>query len=315
MHFDWYQATVKSSPEALKEQMRALPGVSVLRSGFGPGHGYTDKVDALDQNEVVIASMLCGGRQWPNVRGSGQFASLVADWLRGANVEHKVSRVDVAHDQDDVPGLFDRWQPLVANGAKRGHVRSRHLFLPDDPEMGRTYYAGAKTSPSMVRLYEKGLQLRKSGLEVSRDWVRLELQWRPQKGAKQVGSKLSPEQVWGVTTWTRLVAEACIKRDVSKVDLPPVLSQLDETFGHCLNQYAMCMMRVGAREMRREGIVPGCVDPDDAIDAVLSLVGKNLRERFCAPQFDAALPWDKQDEILERFAEQKALWDPKDRKF
>jgi len=83
----------------------------------------------------------------------------------------------------------------------------------DFPERGRTLYLGSKNSPSMARLYEKGLQKEYAHLAMP-NWSRLELQVRPQKDAREHYSSISAIDVWGASRWTRELAAVALKEHV-----------------------------------------------------------------------------------------------------
>ncbi|EGE46863.1 replication initiation factor domain-containing protein [Acetobacter pomorum] len=311
MRFDWYQATVGISVSAVHAGLKSLPGVSVVRPGKGAGHGYSEGYDAFDSDERLIARAMWGEYQKPNICGSGEHAPLVSSWLRSEHPDHSVSRLDVAHDEDH-EGLFDKWLPLVRSCAVQGRVKSGRMVQPDDINAGRTYYAGAPQSAAMVRLYEKGLQLRGRGLDVSPNIARLELQLRPQKTAKKAAAKLTPFQCWSVAKWTRLVLKACVGKRAEDVDLPSIKSDLDTAFDHLMSQYGGTMMRYGAREARvKHGIVAGHVDPADAIQFVLERMKVKLECDWLPPDFGGSMcPDSVVEDAEERYLKRKQLWDP-----
>ncbi|MEX5543951.1 replication initiation factor domain-containing protein, partial [Pseudomonas poae] len=63
---------------------------------------------------------------------------------------------------------------------KQHKVQCREIVKPlPDSDDGRTLYLGSQTSAVSMRIYEKGKQL-----DCGNDWVRAELQVRPQKDQK-----------------------------------------------------------------------------------------------------------------------------------
>lgn len=64
-----------------------------------------------------------------------------------------------------------------------------------------------------MRLYEKGKQPEYAHLGRT-NWARIEVQVRPLKIAKASFSKLSPEEVWGASRWTRDLAASVLKAHV-----------------------------------------------------------------------------------------------------
>ena len=113
-----------------------------------------------------------------------------------ASYPHRCTRVDSCADFD-APGAFDRVLGAVMDAKKDHRLYGESRGDWDDfPELGRTQYLGAATSPVKLRLYEKGKQPEYRHLNRS-DWCRLEIQVRPQKEAKQAYAGLSALEVWG----------------------------------------------------------------------------------------------------------------------
>ena len=297
MRFDWYQATVAESRDTVTAALASLPGTAkVLGEEGGFGHGFNERWVALDASEDVLASMLVGATQKPNLRASGGSAGPFADWLRASFPNHRVSRVDVAHDQEG-QGLFVEWESKIRRVADECGLKSGRKIMPDDPSKGATYYLGAASSEVMTRLYEKGRELRAAGQkDAPEHLVRLEMQWRPVKARKNLAAQMQPREMWGAAKWSAAVLQACVDDRVEWVPVEPVLSRLDEVMQHLIRQYGVTMMRSGAREMRRKhGIVAGQVDPMDAISEVCDKIAADLRSRFEDPK---------------RRADGRDLWDP-----
>jgi DNA relaxase NicK len=72
---------------------------------------------------------------------------------------------------------------------------------------------GAPTSPTKFRLYEKGKQPEYSHL-ARVDWVRAEVQVRPQKEAKASYASISPLDAWGASRWSRDLAAQILANHV-----------------------------------------------------------------------------------------------------
>ena len=72
---------------------------------------------------------------------------------------------------------------------------------------------GAATSPTRMRLYEKGKQPEYRHLGRN-DWVRAEVQARPAKEAKEAFAQLSPSDVWGAAAWSRELAGVVLAEHV-----------------------------------------------------------------------------------------------------
>jgi DNA relaxase NicK len=87
-------------------------------------------------------------------------------------------------------------------------------------------------------MYEKGKQPEYAHLNKP-DWVRLELQVRPQKEAKDSFSTLSPLQVWGASKWSRDLAARILAEHVDPHPAGTVykLSDRDTKLRWMLRQY------------------------------------------------------------------------------
>ncbi|MDR0848010.1 MAG: replication initiation factor domain-containing protein [Propionibacteriaceae bacterium] len=71
---------------------------------------------------------------------------------------------------------------------------------------GCTLYVGSRKSAIFLRCYEKGKQL---GDPVS-DWVRVELQVRPQRDQRLSASRASADELWGFGGWSRTLAPSIL---------------------------------------------------------------------------------------------------------
>jgi hypothetical protein len=200
--FDWYAATVETSPETLVEVAGTLladESPVLVRGKNGYARGYE-----LRSGGKRAAVVYAGGvNEWPHIVGTGPDAVDVARLVRGDVMKatpHRVARADVCVDTD-TPGAFDFL--VLALRAAAGSA-TRITWLPDRLEDGTTYYVGAKASEVTGRLYEKGKQL---ASEDRPDWVRYEVQVRPQKERKAWCAVASAEEVLGAARWARRFAE------------------------------------------------------------------------------------------------------------
>ena len=53
------------------------------------------------------------------------------------------------------------------------------------------------------------------------DWVRLELQVRPEKGFKLTAASMEPDAFWGCSAWTREIAEGAMSMNPDPVAMKP----------------------------------------------------------------------------------------------
>jgi hypothetical protein len=122
---------------------------------------------------------------------------------------------------------------------------------------GRTMYFGSTTSAARIRVYEKGRKERAAG-DMSADprWLRIELQYRPQREGKSQAAKVEPEGLWGCARWTAAVAERVLSHVPSWAPpAAPDRSPAEERLEHMLRQYARTL-----REIERERGMPWLVD-------------------------------------------------------
>jgi Replication initiation factor len=133
--------------------------------------------------------------------------------LRSASIDHRCTRMDSRIDFD-APGAFEALLgPLTAIKTRKG-LRGERRGDWEHPEDGRTMYVGSPKSAVRVRLYEKGKEPGYRS-QCRWDWVRLEVQVRPQQGAKEVYSAASALQAWGSSEWTRELAGELLKQTIA----------------------------------------------------------------------------------------------------
>jgi DNA relaxase NicK len=215
VRFDWYAATVKAQPRELLAGLCDAygPGASVEPSR--PLHGY-ERGCEIAAGGMVRARVLYGGRNgdphaWACGEDTDAFVHVVRSrWGAG---QHVVTRCDAAEDFD-APGAFDALGSMALAIADERGLKVHHNGDWHRGVEGRTIYVGSRKSSVFVRLYEKGKQLRSQlnypGQGISRDWVRLEAQVRPEKEARAYAASMAPVEAWGLAAWTReLCAVAC----------------------------------------------------------------------------------------------------------
>jgi hypothetical protein len=225
MRFDWYAATIADSPQnVLDGLVSAWPGEAVGLEAVRPMHGYTHATEVLGRSGV-LAKVLYGGpngapNAWASGEDTGPFVEAVRKRWGGGG--HYVTRFDAAEDFQKV-GAFDQLYQVALARADADRLKVNqsgdwHRLID-----GRTTYVGSKKSPVFVRLYEKGKQMRQqvaSGAElISADWVRMEVQVRPQKDARMVAASASPVEAWGFSAWTRKLCADVFEADVPRVEM------------------------------------------------------------------------------------------------
>lgn len=222
--FDWYQATVQASPEALIAELVANLPEGIKRSSGKGFNSFKVRNDLHDDDGELFATVMHGGvNPHPNVKSTSDHAPALAGVLRNRWPEHRVSRLDVAVDGRG-EGLFEECVRLMS-AVGRSHRMKGEKIIPDDLDDGSTYYLGARTSPLRVRCYEKGKQLfKETGDPVWRhffDWTRIELQVRPEKAFKSTAAKLEPAEFWGCAQWTRDLATGVLDLKPEAVTMKP----------------------------------------------------------------------------------------------
>lgn len=212
--FDWYSASLPVGPRDFVEAFGSLYGGEVVKAKGRPLKGFTSSemfVDMGTQKRVV--DVQSGGKDFPkgtcHVITSGESTPVVVDFIRGHFPDHRVSRLDACADY---LGDFDAYRSKLEGLALQLRVKAR---LEGDylrGEDGRTVYFGSTKSKSMVRLYEKGVQLAREHRlpeeqAPSREYLRLETQARPEKPLqKATAARLAPFEVFGVSRFSREAA-------------------------------------------------------------------------------------------------------------
>ena len=215
MRFDWYQASIPNArPEVVMEaiaksdyygdweQIRPMKNYDAA-AAFVVGNETKFKIHYGGQNEEY----------GPNVVGSGACAQVLADVVRERFPVHRVSRLDSCEDYYH-RDAYDYLRKLALKIGKQHRVQCREIVKPlTDSDDGRTLYLGSQTSAVSMRIYEKGKQM-----QTDTEWVRAELQVRPQKDQKSLMAMLNPTEVWGLAKWSHEMGIQLGKRDLKRVD-------------------------------------------------------------------------------------------------
>jgi DNA relaxase NicK len=235
MRFDWYQASIPgASPEVVMaalsefdyygswEQMRPLKNYDSA-AAFVVGNETRFKIHFGGQNV----------EHGPNVVGSGASAQALADVIRTRFPAHRVSRVDSCEDYHH-PDAYGYLRKAALKIAKQQRVQCREIVKPlPESDDGRTLYLGSQSSVVSMRIYEKGKQLGCEG-----EWVRAELQVRPQKDVKTIVAMLDSTEVWGLSKWSHSMAEQLGKKGLQRVDAQVYeQSDHDRAYRFMIKQY------------------------------------------------------------------------------
>ena len=217
--FDWYQATVEMSGSDLVDL--ALTALGDEAPVFVKGqNGYARGWEIRRQGSRSALVLEGGQQEFPHIVGTGPDAVAVARLVRrfSASVVHRVARCDVAVDTDS-PGAFTALCDGLRATVRGSGVRGLLMHNPDSSADGATYYVGAKTSEVQARLYEKGKQLPAAERP---EWVRYELQLRPQKERKTWAASTSETDLLGAARWSRSFASEYLDTTASA---PPTRSE------------------------------------------------------------------------------------------
>lgn len=245
--FDAYTATTRAAkPDDLMSML--WQGGDRMRQGKGH-HGFDTRVSFAGFDGAEAASVSWGGSHGDLVmmEAKGERTPHVVDMLR-SRYEHRCTRVDSCYDVEE-PGAFDKLlapclevkRDFKLKGSKAGDWE-------DFPEDGRTLYVGANTSPVRLRLYEKGHQPEYRHL-ARPDWVRIELQVRPAKDAKDSYSTADSLAVWGASAWTRDLAAKVLQAELAPLPAGTTykLSEEERAIRFMCKQYGNHMMTMRNR--------------------------------------------------------------------
>jgi hypothetical protein len=252
MKFDWYQASVPDVPPEVVMQALSRSEYYGEWVEAKASKGYDIGADFVVGDQVKYR-IKHGGQNaefGANVTATGGDAPRLAEVLRSEFPRHRVSRLDSCedyHHKDAYPYLRN----IGLRIAKQFNVKVREITKPlPESDDGCTLYIGSPSSAIEVRIYEKAKQLR-----VGSEWVRAELQVRPQKRVKDVAAILSPEQLWGLGKWSKALAIELGQTDLQRVDVQIYQPSDDQrAYRHMLKQYGKMLGRMLATHGSPEAV-------------------------------------------------------------
>lgn len=229
MRCDWYAATIPDSYENVIGFLQNNLGGKLKRLKTGM-NGYASRWILEDAKGNTNAVILAGGNNnaYPHAFATSDKAICFRELVKSVWSDHSVTRVDVAEDMSS-EGLFDEFTGRLLEHGKKNRVKVSTVgdWLTEGSPDGRTLYLGSRSSVASIRLYEKGKQMAyqmftRNNLEIPEyfpmDWVRLELQLRPQKEQKAKAAREELENFWGYASWTKKVADDLLAVDVPRVE-------------------------------------------------------------------------------------------------
>jgi DNA relaxase NicK len=235
MRFDWYQASIPNVPPEVVMQALARSEYYGDWEQIRPMKNYDSAAAFVVGNETRFKINFGGQNEehGPNIVGSGACAQVLADVVREHFPAHRVSRLDSCEDYYH-PDAYDYLRKIALKIGKENRVQCREIVKPlKDSDDGRTLYLGSQTSAVSLRIYEKGKQL-----QTDAEWVRAELQIRPQKEQKALMAMLDPTEVWGSSKWSHQMGLQLGKRDLQRVEAQVYQpSDHERTYRWMLRQY------------------------------------------------------------------------------
>lgn len=242
MRFDWYQASIPNAHAMAVMEALAKSEYYGDWEESRPIKGYDAGAQFIVGGEVLFRINHGGQNEQygPNVLASGTAAPKLADVIRKHFPEHRVSRVDACEDFHSEK-VYDYLRKKALKIAKEHKVKVREIVKPVEAcDDGRTLYLGSTSSSVASRIYEKGKQL-----GIGKEWVRAEIQVRPQKLMKDCAAKLTPVQVWGLAHWSIDVARVLGNKDLKKVDVQVYQpSDHERAYRFMLKQYRKVLERM-----------------------------------------------------------------------
>lgn len=235
--FDAYTATTRAAtPQDLISMSWHLG--DKIRQGKGH-HGFAERASFTDHTGSEGGSVSWGGTHGDliMIEAKGERTPVIVERLR-ERFEHRCTRVDSCYDVE-APGAFERLLEPCLQVKKDYKLKGSKAGDWDDfPEDGRTLYIGANSSPVKLRLYEKGHQPEYRHANRP-DWVRIELQVRPAKDAKDAYSRADSLSVWGASPWTRSIAGLVLAAELAPLPAGTVykLSEQERALRFMCKQY------------------------------------------------------------------------------
>jgi hypothetical protein len=216
---DCISATVDAQPDFLVRNLGQLLGTSPVPGRPLPGLGYAHAAQLVTEGNVCKALVMSGGtHSKPHVYAIGREAydsPAVYRALRdGWNGQWLPSRIDVALDLDHAEA-FDLVVPEFIAAAVR---RDMTLSQMGDWHRGkgRTLYIGARSSRTLVRVYEFH-DCHGYGVP-----CRIELQLRPRTSARQVIAETSPHDlVYSSDVVNAVITGLGLELEASAITLNP----------------------------------------------------------------------------------------------
>lgn len=209
---DYFAASVSIDAEPLGKKLAAFYGGCVRLAR--PKNGYTFGY-GIEVGDTVVAEFHVRDGDNPWCFAAGCYAQDLQDFCQSLAFGFEVTRMDAALDVWDA-----QWFPVLVDHAKQWAslhgIRTEPRGDWMNPERGRTFYLGARSSRFFHRIYEKGRQTR-----TDPNWIRCELEYKPQsKHERQSAGMLSASQLWAMHAGP--IFAHCLGLDLEVVFATPV---------------------------------------------------------------------------------------------
>lgn len=249
IRFDAYSATMTGQKSHVLTQILIDQAGADLTFHQGRGHhSFGERLAVKDSTGSEIGSVQWGGAHGERMmfEVKGQYSPGAVEALR-CLCHHRVTRVDACADFDAPSAFESLLGPCIEVKQKHNLKGEKRGDWEDFPELGRTQYIGAPTSPVRVRLYEKGKQPEYRHMDRP-NWTRIEVQARPAKDAKSAFSHVSPADVWGASTWSRELAGMVLQEHIDPHPAGTTyrLSERDKALAWMCKQYGKHLVSLAA---------------------------------------------------------------------
>lgn len=236
MRFDYYTTTIDAPPEVVINTLRQLGNDMVDATSLARSYRYQQGFKVQHERNGTVATICTGGNGSRTLAfASGENTDAFVELVRSEFTDnHFVTRADSAQDFIQ-PKSYNKLEKVCKTIAKHNRLSYPRISDPLNAKAGRTQYVGSPSSNFRVRLYEKGyeqlsrmkwhpsnffFQTPEGQLVLPDDWVRIELQTRPQgDDAKYLAAHSTPEQFWGFSHWTHELASKTMALELERITL------------------------------------------------------------------------------------------------
>lgn len=198
MRFDAYHATIPADADEVAGELSRLFYLSEMKPLRGRTNGYERIAGWFHGPEELVRMYWGGNGGGVHVQVQGSESPDVAKRVRIIWPEHGVSRADACEDYH----WQGAWEEITATALRIAQEHRLKVTEIKGHGDGDTLYLGSRQSPAFVRIYQKAKEM--MGRDADPDHVRVELEVRPgTAGAKRLLAGMQPEELWGVSEWTR----------------------------------------------------------------------------------------------------------------